>query len=154
MRRIKLLAALFAILAVMALGTGAAQAYWGWYWNAEIDLEGTSLRTAWTVTDGDQDDYFAYIRVSVPRKAKAELLDLAEGHERVKISTQGRLSCDRNSVDAIVTFNVKAVGKGASRKGNVEVDITANGKTIGVADGRLGKRITLKLDVPAKHPRC
>lgn len=153
MRRMKLLAALFAIVAVMAFGAGAAQA-WGWYWNAEIDLEGTSLRTAWTVAGGDQDDYFADIRVSVPRRAKAKILEVAEGHERVSIRSHRGLSCDRNSVDAIVTFKVKAISEGVSREGNVEVDITANGRTIGAADGRLGKKISVKLEVPARHPSC
>ena len=80
MRRTTLLAALVAILIVMALGTGAAQAGWGWYWNAEINLEGTSLRTAWTVVDGDENDYFAKIRVKVPRGADAEVIEASSPH--------------------------------------------------------------------------
>ena len=152
MRRTTLLATFAAILIVMAMGAGAAQAYWGWYWNAEIDLEGTSLRTAWTVVDGDEDDYFTDIRISVPRKADADVVGVAEGHEKVKIKSGRKLSCDADSVDAIVTFKVKADGKGVDRKGRVEVEITANGEIIGTADGRIGKKITVNVDVPATDP--
>jgi len=154
MRRTTLLATFAAILIVMAMGAGAAQAYWGWYWNAEINLEGTSLRTAWTVVDGDESDYFTDIRVSVPRKADADVVEFAEGHERVKISSGRRLSCDADSVDAIVTFKVKADDKRVDRKGRVEVEITADGQVIGTADGRVGKKISVRVEVPANDPDC
>jgi len=154
MRRIKLLAALFPIVAVLGIGSGAAQAYWGWYWNAEIDVEGTSLRTAWSVVGGDSDDYFTDIRVSVPRRADVEVLEFAEGYESVSISSCGSLSCDSNSVEAFVTFKVSATDKDADENAWVEVELTANGESIGTADGRVGKRITVRTDVPASHPGC
>ena len=154
MRRTTLLAAFAAILIVMAMGAGAAQAYWGWYWNAEIDLEGTSLRTAWTVVDGDENDYFTDIRVSVPRGADADVDEFAEGHERVSINSGHRLSCDQYSVEAIVTFKVKADGRGVDRNGNVEVEISADDEIIATADGRVGEKITVKVDVPAPNNDC
>jgi hypothetical protein len=153
MRRTKLLAALVAILAVMAFGAGAAQAYWGWYWNAEIDVEGTDLRTAWTVVGGDSDDYFADIRVSVPRGADADVIDVAD-HERVSTSARGSLSCDSGSVETVVTFKVSATDKDADENAWVEVELTANGDSIGTAAGRVGKRITVRADVPATDPDC
>ena len=154
MRRTTLLAAFAAILIVMAMGAGAAQAYWGWYWNAEIDLEGTSLRTAWTVVDGDENDYFTDIRVSVPRGADADLGEVAEGHERVSIGTRGSLSCDSGSVETLVTFKVNAIDKDANEDAWVEVELTANDILIGTANGRVGKRITMRVDVPATDPDC
>jgi hypothetical protein len=150
----KLMAALLAIVAVMGLGAGAAQAYWGWYWNAEIDVEGTSLRTAWTVVGGDSDDYFTDIRVSVPRGAEAEVIEFAGSFEHVSIRSRGSLSCDSRSVEALVTFKVSATDKDADENAWVEVELTANGKSIGTADGRVGKRITVRTDVPARHPGC
>jgi len=154
MRRMKLLAALFAIVAVMGIGAGAAQAYWGWYWNAEIDVEGTSLRTAWTVVGGDSDDYFTDVHVSVPRRTEVEVIEFAESYESVSISSRGSLSYDSNSVEALVTFKVSATDKDADENAWVEVELTANGKSIGTADGRVGKRITVRTDVPARHPGC
>lgn len=137
----------------MTLGAGAAQAYWGWYWNAEIDLEDASLRTAWTVVGGDSDDYFTDIRVSVPRGADAEVIEVAD-HERVSIGTRGSLSCDSGSVEALVTFKVSATDKNADPNAWVEVELSANGDSLGTAVGRVGKRITVRADVPATDPDC
>ena len=153
MRRMKLLAAMVAVLTVMAFGAGAAHAYWGWYWNAEINVEGTVVHTQWSV-DGDQGDYFADIRVSVPRGADADILAVAGRYESVTLHSRGSLSCDADSVEAVVSFKVSAATADADSKAAVNVSINIGGDAIVSAVGRVGKTISLRADVPAKNNDC
>ena len=153
MRRMRLLAAMVAVLTVMAFGAGAAHAYWGWYWNAEIDLEGTVVHTQWSV-DGDQGDYFTDIRVSVPRGADADILAVAGRYESVSLRSRGSLSCDVDSVEAVVSFKVNAADSDADFRADVEVSIVVDGDSIATATGRVGKRISVTADVPVSDPGC
>ena len=152
MRGSKLVTSIVVVFALLVLGAGIAHA--GWYWNAEIDVEGTILRTAWTVDGADADDYFAKISIWLPKGAEAELVDYAEGRERVKIYEHRRLSCNADSIDGVVTYNVRPDGRDADRQARVEVTLLADGVRIGGGTGRIGQAITVQIDIPADEPDC
>ena len=130
---------------------GAVGVYAGWYWNSQTDVEGTSLRTIWTV-EGDEDgsqNYHADINIALPEGAQigSPVVALTE---TLTFSTDSELECDDDGLEAVVTFNV--IDDGPGKK--VRVTITADGKNIGRDIGNLGEEIVVKVDIPAGDPSC
>ena len=74
-------------MVVGALIFGLNAAYGIWWWNASIDVEGVDVRTAWTVTDDELggESYEARIKLSAPREADAEIVEVAD-NEKVVIN--------------------------------------------------------------------
>ena len=141
---------LMGVLAGMLI-FGAVGVYAGWYWNSQTDVEGTSLRTIWTVV-GDEDgseDYHAAINIALPEGAQIGS-SIVASTETVTFSSDSELDCDYDGLEAVMTFNV--IGDGPGKK--VKVTITADGKLIGVDIGDLGENIAVSVVIPADNPTC
>ena len=141
---------LLGVLAGMLI-FGAVGVYAGWYWNSQTDIEGTSLRTIWTV-EGDEDgsqNYHADINIALPEGAQrgSPVVALTE---TVTFSSDSELDCDDEGLEAIVTFNVTGDGPGTK----VKVTITVDGIVIEEDKGHLGEEIEVKVDIPADDPSC
>ena len=130
---------------------GAVGVYAGWYWNSQTDVEGTSLRTIWTVVGDEKgsENYHADINIALPEGAQIgdSVVALTE---TLTFSTDSELECDDDGLEAVVTFNV--IDDGPGKK--VRVTITADGKNIGRDIGNLGEEIVVKVDIPAGDPSC
>ena len=133
---------------VGVLVVGASVAYGKWWWNAEIDVEGTSLRTEWRVTGDPKGaaNYEAKIRLSLPEGAHAEVLSQTPD-ESVAIVADPFLECRADGIEAVVTYDVAPLG---GRQGaRVKVSVTVDGEVVGKAAGRIGDPISLGLIIPA-----
>ena len=130
---------------------GAVGVYAGWYWNSQTDVEGTSLRTIWTVVGDEKgsENYHADINIALPEGAQIGDLVVAPT-ETLTFSTDSELDCDNDGLEAVVTFNV--TGDGPRKK--VRVTITADGKNIGRDIGALGENIAVSVVIPADNPTC
>lgn len=151
MSRIRLMVAAGVIAAVLLVG--AAVAYAGWWWNAQIDVQGTTLRTIWSVT-GDEDgstNYFANINVALPQGVAATVLSQA-ATESVSFSSDSGLACGSGSIESIVSFNVAALDGAVGKR--VKVTVTANDMPIGHGNGSLGEDIGVTVSIPTSSPGC
>ena len=130
---------------------GAVGVYAGWYWNSQTDVEGTSLRTIWTVVGDEKgsENYYANLNIALPEGAEIGDSVVAPS-ETLTFSSDSELGCDNDGLEAVVTFNV--IGDGPGKK--VRVTITADGKNIGRDIGDLGEEIVVKIDIPADDPSC
>ena len=141
MWRMRLL--VLAAVLVGMLAFGAIAVYAGWYWNAQIDVEGVDLRTQWTVTDDPdgQNNYQARIVVKVPNDADASVVAQANS-ERVVLNHTGGLECGGDGIEIQVDYVILPVD-GASGT-QVEVSVTANGAVIGSGTGTVDDNIKLR----------
>jgi hypothetical protein len=138
---------------VLFWSAGIAFGSWGWWWNAQLDIEGVEVHTAWTVVGGgDADDYRAGIQVRVPHGTDASIVDQAN-NEVVLLKSRGGLECDDDGLEAQVAFQVHSQ-PGVPAGGTVEVEVTADGDVIGSGSGRLGERIELDVFIAASNPSC
>ena len=142
----------------MIVGASVAYAGWGWWWNAEIELEGLELRTAWTVDGGEDsdaaDDYHARIKVSLPGDARATIVTTAD-QETVVIKKSKGLRCGPNGLQASVQYKARSVEKiDLQARHRVQTRVTLDGKLVGEKSGRHNESITIRFNVPADHPAC
>ena len=153
MRHLRSLVIVSVLVSLLVVGTTVAYADWGWWWNSKIDVEGTTVRTAWTVL-GDlkgSGGYTAAITVTLPDGANASVLEQA-GNESVVLAHDSKLSCTASSVDAIVTYNVTSPSGQPGQR--VSVSVEAGGQVIGQERGRLGHDISLHVSIPATGASC
>ncbi len=132
---------------------GAAVAYAGWYWNAQIDVEGADVRTQWTVV-GDPDganNYEADIHVDLPPGAEASIEEIA-WNETVTLGEDENLKCGKKGVEAEVTYNIEGLDGADGKK--VNVTVTADGKKIGRGRGELGDDISVRVRIPTHGKVC
>ena len=154
MWKIKSLAATVVLLGVLAFGAVAVQA--GWYWNTAINVEGVDVRTRWTVDGGADpataDDYMAFIGLSVPKGAYAEVVEVAGNVELTLTEASKKYECHANGIDARVVYAVNSLpGMGGDQ---VQVTVTADGLVVGEATGRIGRTITVDVFIPVANPSC
>ncbi len=99
MWRFKALALTAVVLVTILVGTVVV--YAGWHWNAQIDVEGTDVRTQWTVDNGEDsdaaDDYSAQIHVQLPKEAEASVVATA-ANESVVLNNTGGLNCSADGI--------------------------------------------------------
>ncbi len=157
MRKLRLMLVFGVVAAVLLLGTTVAQAGWGWWWNAQIDVEGTEVHVEWTVKDGiaqgQAEKYFAEIAVSLPDGAQAIIQTDAET-EDVTLLSSTALQCTAGGVEGQVQYTVSRL-HGGTGGGEVSASITADGAVIATGNGKLGKPFTVNAFIPTSGvPSC
>ncbi|MBF8267142.1 MAG: hypothetical protein HW388_650 [Dehalococcoidia bacterium] len=151
MWRIRSLAVLGVLVGMLLFG--ATVAYAGWYWNARVNVEGTTVRTIWSVA-GDNDgsnNYAAAIGILLPEGAQATLISKVD-QETVTIGTDPSLECDSEEIEGVVTYNVTPLTKEVGRM--VRVTVKADGVSIGQGVGRLGEDIRVDVSIPVESASC
>ena len=151
MWKIRLVTVLGVVMGVMVFGAVVAQG--GWYWNARVDVEGTAVRTVWSVVgDNDgADNYAAAIHIALPEGADFALVSESDA-ETVEIDTDSSLRCTGGIVEGIVTYNVMPNTDEVGKK--VKVSVKADGKTIGSEKGKLGEDISVHVSIPTENASC
>ena len=130
MWRIRSLVILCALVGVLLFGATAAYAL-HWSWNAELDVEGVDLRTAWSVEDAAGSGHFTYITLTLPDAANVTIVQVGS-NESVTLKTNNGLACLSNGVEARVKYQV------TGSPGGAEVSVTADGQVIGSDSGIIG----------------
>ena len=137
---------------VLVLGATVAQ---GWWWNAQIDVEGTGVSTNWTVDGGTPEDasndYRARIKVWLPEGANAKIISTSTDNEKVTLHEDEDLSCSYDYIEARIQYRVKPI-KGADGS-QVDVWVNAGGQEF-PATGQVGEKIRLDVLIPAVEPDC
>ena len=133
---------------VGALVLGASVAYGKWWWNSEIDVEGSSLRTEWRVVGDPKgaNNYDAEILVSLPEGALAEVVSLAP-NESVVVRSDNILECRSDGIEAVITYDVEPTD--GAKGSRVKVSVTVDGELVGKESGRVGDPISLGVIIPA-----
>ncbi len=154
MWKIKSLAITVVLLGVLAFGAVAVQA--GWYWNSAIDVEGVEVRTKWTVDAGADpaaaDDYIAFIELSVPKGAYAQVVEVAGNVELSVADASPNYKCHANGIDARAQYVVMGLNGAGSNQ--VQVTVTADGQAVGQATGKVGRTISVDVLIPVANPSC
>ena len=147
MWRLKVLALTAMVLGVILVGTVVV--YAGWDWNAQLEVEGTDVRTQWTVNGGEPagsaDDYSALIHVMLPKEAAVSVIAVADS-ESLVLNQTGGLDCSADGIEGRVKINVSA--QGGDPNGEATLTVTANGHVVGQASGPVGSNITLDVTIP------
>ena len=151
MWRIRTPVLLATAIAVLLLGGLVAEG--GWWWNAQLDVEGVDVRTAWTVSgDDNPDNYKARIVLVVPKGVDASIVDTAD-NEIVRVRESGRLRCTPDGIETRAFFQVKPTSRQAT--GNrVTVSITADDEVVAMGTGKLTRRIRIDAFIPVDGPSC
>ncbi len=153
MWKIKSLAITVVLLGVLVFGAVAVHA--GWYWNSAIDVEGVEVRTRWTVDGGADpvaaDDYAAFIELSVPKGAYAQVVEVAANIELSVAEASPKYKCHADGIDAQAQYTVFGLN-GAG--GKVQVTVTADGLVVGEATGRIGRTIPVDVFIAVANPSC
>jgi hypothetical protein len=138
------------VLSVLLFGAVVASA--GWWWNAELDIEGVEVRTAWTVTDDPGANHKANIHLTLPAKADVSIVQQAS-NESIKIKHSKRYECSADGIEATVSYRVRPAGRDAVGT-QVAVEVTADGDVVGEGTGVVGKQIKVDVFVPVDNPSC
>jgi hypothetical protein len=154
MWKIKSLAITVVLLGVLAFGAVAVHA--GWYWNSAINVEGVEVRTRWTVDGGADpaaaDDYLAFIGLSLPKGASAEVVEVAANVELSLTEASKKYKCYANGIDARVEYSINPLpGSGGKQ---AQVTVTADGLVVGEATGKLGRTIAVDVFIAVDSPSC
>jgi len=155
MRRLRLMAVLGVVAAVLLLGTTVAQAGWGWWWNASLDVEGTEVHTEWTVVDdADGSNYGAQIKVWSPKEASVVVLDSASNETVVTPEGNQGYVCRSEGVEVRVEYLVNGVSDTAVGH-QVEVRVVADGLVVAERTGEVGTRLSVEVLIPTNGvPSC
>lgn len=147
MWRFKALALTAVVLVTILVGTVVV--YAGWDWNAQIDVEGTDVRTQWTVNGGEPagsaDDYSALIHVQLPKEAAVSVIAVADS-ESLILNQTGGLNCSEDGIEGRVKINVSTQDGDAD--GVVTLTVTANGNVVGQASGPVSSNISVNVTIP------
>ena len=140
MRRLRRSLTITTVMAVLALlMVQAVQA--AWFWNAELDVEGTEVHAAWSVTDDDaQDDYRALIVVRYPKGSDVSVVSQLTEDENVVLIPSRRLKQTNAGVEIEATFLVIPT-RGADGR-DVQVSILAPGQSA-IGLGKVLRQITV-----------
>ncbi len=135
-------------LILLVVGIIAApSALAGWFWNAQLDVQGTDVRLVWTVDDPDGADlYKAKIEFEYPEGAKVVLVNRMTDKERVKLEEDDDLSATRRGLEVQAEFKISPL-KGADGH-TASVSIVADGVVLASGTGPVGKEIKLSTTVP------
>ena len=146
MRRLKRSVIVAAVVAVLALFmVQAAQA--GWFWNAQLDVEGAEVHLAWSVDDEDgQDDYRALIAVRYPKGADVTVVSQMTENEKVVLIPSRQLEQTEAGVEIEATFLITP-RRGADGR-DVHVSIVGPTGTLDEGDGTVRRKIALSAVVP------
>ncbi|MBI2866177.1 MAG: hypothetical protein HYX99_02295 [Chloroflexi bacterium] len=124
----------------------------GWFWNAQLDIEGTTTRIAWTVNDPNASSYRADMWVYVPEGAEASVENLLSEKEKVHIVPDASLACTSTGVEVRAVVQVKP--NGAVKGRDVGVALLADGAVVDLATGNVTDRIEVSGTIPADNPSC
>ena len=147
MWRLRSIVSLGAFVAVLVLGTAVAFGSHNWWWNAQIDVEGTDVRTVWSVHD-DPDgagNYEASITLTIPNEADASIVSQSS-NETVELKSNGGLECTSQGIEAKAVFRVYSQEGPAWNE--VVVSVTADGTKIGSGTGALGGIVQVDVLIP------
>ena len=147
-----------AVLLLVAAGVALAMDDWGWWWNAQVDVEGTVVKTEWTVDEGfpldAADDYKAKITITLPEGADAEILSQAY-NETVILKSDDDLECTTDGVEAKFKFKVTPLEPVEACSDHVvEIALNVNGQWIAMSTGVLNESIVQPAVISAVNPSC
>ncbi len=134
-------------ISVVVLGAllfGAVVAYAGWSWNAEVDIEGTTVSTAWSVAKGGKAQYHAAITVTVPRDASVNVVEVASSETVNVVHTEE--ACTGGVINTVVTYLITGTGHGDEV--SVSVNQTDGDQNYGSATGTVGTPISVNVAIP------
>lgn len=151
MWRFRVLAGLGVLTGILIFGAVIVHA--GWYWNAEIDVEGIDVRTIWTVVDDEEGakSYHAAIVVGLPEHADAKVVSEAET-ETVHLVYTEHLACTPTGIESVVGYRVVPLHGAVGEL--VEVTVTADGVVVGHDTGHVGEAIKLRVLIPTDGRAC
>ncbi|MCH7779294.1 MAG: hypothetical protein IH848_00480 [Acidobacteria bacterium] len=143
MLKFKVLLGSMVILGTLLFGVVTAHA-WGWYWNAELDIDGNEVHTAWGVNDdADPKGYFANIHVYLPPNVPASVVTQAR-NEEVTFHEDNGLSCNRKGIPIVAVYDVQAKKKkAAAQVQTLAVFLFQGGTTLGFNIGVVGENLTV-----------
>ena len=144
-------------MGVLTFGAVAAHAFW--WWNAQINVEGTDIHTTWKVAGPEgtallaEDNKFKpQIYATLP-EGTAAVVESQAKTERVHLRVSNALQCQPNGVPAVVEYRV--AHKGQTEGKTVIAKVTLNdGIVLDQAQGELNQRINLKVLIPVTNPDC
>ena len=159
MLRMRSLVVIAVLMATIIFGSTLASAGWGWWWNAQLDVEGTEVHTEWTVTDdqdntvdGEADRFRALIKITLPDGADAALVAQADT-ETVVLQYSSSLECKVDGIEAEIETKVTALGQVAGMK--VAVVVTADGQDVDSVTGHLNESLNQQVLIPTNGvPSC
>ena len=156
MWRIRSLFVLAVLAVVVLVGTVVVQADWGWWWNAQLDVEGVEVHTAWTVEDdADGSNYRAQIKFWAPQGADVVVVDESDNESVVTPEAGVGLACTADGVEAKVEYLVLATsGSATGQDASVWVTVVGVPEPIGEGSGQVGDRITVDVVIPVANPTC
>ncbi len=132
---------------------GATIAHGAWWWNSHLNVEGQSLRTAWTVEDDPDgvDDYWGTIKLTLPPGTDATVLEVAP-NEELDVVYSNSVSCQPDGIEARVAYTIKPLtGVDGSQ---VYVNVNVNGILVGEKYGKVRRTLGIDILIPAANPSC
>lgn len=119
----------------------------GWFWNAQLDVEGTEVHLVWSVDDPDgANNYRANNGFSYPRGIDVTVVALLTENEKVYLTPSKKLATTDGGIEVQARFHIVSLN-GANDK-TVSVAITAGGQQIASAQGSVGDVLVLSGVVP------
>jgi hypothetical protein len=138
MLRMKVLAITVVVLG--ALMFGAVVAYAGWTWNAKADIEGTTISTAWSVSNGGKAQYQAEITITVPANAVVEVVEVASSETVTVVHTGDQ--CSGGVINVVVNYLITGDGNGDDVSVSVS-EVGGDGESYGSAEGTVGTPVSV-----------
>ena len=144
----------FIVVGAVLAGTtlfGALAAHGTWWWNSNIDVEGTEVRTVWEVTD-DQHHLYSYMAdflVMVPKDVRAVVVEQGS-NETVTVRKSRKLQCLQDLMEVRVQGKVSALDGTTGTQ--AKITLTANGVPVGEKSGEVGSVIDQTVLVEAVCP--
>ena len=143
MWKLKLLLGSMVILGTLLFGVVTAHA-WGWWWNAELDVDGNEVHTAWGVNDDtNPKGYFANIYVYLPPQVPASVVTQSRTEE-VTFHEDNGLSCGRKGIPIVAVYDVQAKKAGANGQELAAWLLDGIGNALGFNTGVVGQDLTVK----------
>ena len=144
MWRMKTLAVSVVVLGALLFGAVAVSAGWGW--NAKVDIEGTTIGTAWSVSNGGKAHYQAAITITVPANATVEVQAVASSETVTVVHTSEQ--CSAGVINADITYLITGGNNGTDV--SVSVNQIGGGNNYGTASGVVGTPISVSAAIPGE----
>lgn len=138
MWRLKTLTISVVVLGALLFGAVVVNAGWGW--NAKADVEGTTISTAWSVSNGGKAQYQADITITVPANAVVDVVEVSSNETVTVVHTRQR--CSRGVIDAVVTYLITGSGNGTAVSVSVD-QVGRSGENYGSASGTVGTAVSV-----------
>ena len=136
---------------LLAIVMGATVAYGVWWWNSNVEVNGSELRTVWEVLDDDicAYCYSANVLIKVPKDADAHIVD-TNTNETVRIRKAKSQSCLSDGTEVHVQATVSDDGGGTGTQ--AKVTLIVDGTVVSEKVGAIGSKIKQDIVMPSTCP--